>query len=73
MSFQADKCKVILPGINNPRFSYYMNRAELWDNTGREGMRVYINPSLKPSNRWRKDTNKTKAVLKHTVLKLYKQ
>jgi hypothetical protein len=47
-------------------------------------MRVYINPSLKPSNRCRKDTNKTKAVLKqtaknfhyrykHTVLKLYKQ
>jgi hypothetical protein len=42
MSFKAAMCEVIHAGTNNPRFSYYINRAKLCTTEKEKDMRVYI-------------------------------
>jgi hypothetical protein len=48
MSFNADTCKVMHIGENNPRNLYYMNGVPLGTPEEEKDVGVYINPSLKP-------------------------
>ena len=48
MEFNADKCKVMHVGRNNPRYKYYMNGVELGTTEEERDLGVWTESSLKP-------------------------
>lgn len=89
MQFNADKCKVLHFGRNNPRHSYYMNGYApagtiLCNDDHEKDVGVYISTTLKPSLNCQNAANKANSVLgqmsrsvtyrdRITWIKLYKQ